>query len=434
MKFEKTENRALNESFLYGVHESGLRVYIVPKTGFCKYYAIYGTEYGSVDDVLKAPETNEEIKLPDGIAHFLEHKLFEEEDGENAFDKFALTGASSNAFTSFDMTAYLFSCTENFYENLDILLEFVNNPYFTKENVAKEQGIIGQEIKMYDDDPEWRLFFNMLQGMYHKNPVKTDIAGTVESISHITPELLYKCCDAYYNPSNMILVLVGDIDEEKAVSYIDKHVKPEKNVGRIEKNYVKEEPTVAKKYVSQKLSVSKPLFLIGFKEKKVGVSGEELNLKQIKTKILMEMFFGKSSEFFMILYNEGLIDGSFGKDTELERSYGFSSISGESKDPQAVYERTLQYLEKIKATPIDKTAVDIAKRVIIGRDLRRFDSVERLGNDFIRSFMNGFNPLEYSRLVEGVTVADLEERLKEHFDEECCVLSVVEPLEVGEND
>lgn len=427
MRFEKTENKFLNESVLFGVHESGLRVYIVPKKGFSKYYAIYGTEYGSIDRVLKFD--GQEALLPDGIAHFLEHKLFEEEDGKNAFDKFALTGASSNAFTSFDMTAYLFSCTDSFYENLDILLEFVNNPYFTDENVAKEQGIIGQEIKMYDDDPDWRLFFNMLQGMYHQNPVKTDIAGTVESISHITPELLYKCCEAYYNPSNMMLVMVGDIDTEEAVSYIDKHVKKDKDRGKIEKSICDEPFGVAQKIVRQKLSVSKPLFLMGFKEKEEGIDGEKLLMKQIKTDILMEVLFGKSSSFFTELYDEGLIDGSFGKDSELERSYGFSSISGESSEPETVYKRALEYLKKMKEKNLDETSVNAAKRVLIGRDLRRFNSVERMGNDFVRSFMNNINPLVYSELVESVGLDELKERLCEHFDEECCTLSIIEPLE-----
>ncbi len=434
MKFEITENKAINEKVMYGVHKSGLRVYIIPKKGFCKYYAIYGTEYGSLDDVLMVPGEDKEIRLPDGIAHFLEHKLFEESDGKNAFDKFALTGASSNAFTSFDMTAYLFSCTDNFYENLDILLEFVNAPYFTDENVAKEQGIIGQEIKMYDDDPGWRLFFNMLQGMYHNNPVKTDIAGTVESISHITPELLYKCCDAYYNPSNMMLVMVGDIDPDKAVEYIDKYVSPEKDRGRITRREISEPDTVVKKIVRQKMSVSKPQFLIGFKEKEEGLSGRALMEKQIKTQILMEVLFGKSSEFFTELYGEGLIDGSFSKDSELEVRYGFSSISGETAEPEKVYEKTLAYLEKVKSAPLDKDAVDVAKRVLIGKNLRRFNSVERLGNDFIRCFMSGFDPLEYSDLVEKVTMDALEARLKEHFDSECCVMSVIEPLEENTND
>ena len=427
MRFEKTENVRLSECIYRGVHESGLRVFVIPKKGFSKYYAIYGTEYGSIDNQLKVSE-NEIIDLPDGIAHFLEHKLFEEEDGSNAFDKFALTGASSNAFTSFDMTAYLFSCTNSFYENLEILLEFVNNPYFTKENVAKEQGIIGQEIKMYDDDPNWRLFFNMLQAMYHKNTVKTDIAGTVESISHITPELLYDCCLSFYNPSNMFLVMVGDIDCDKVTQYIDKYVCTEKNAGGIERQKPGEPETVVKKYISQKLSVSKPIFLIGFKEKETHISGRELLKKQAMTKILMEILFGKSSEFFMELYSEGLIDATFDKDTEIEKSYGFSSISGESNKPKEVYERVIRFIEKMKSAKLDKEDVERSKRVLIGKELRKYNSVEKIGNDFIRAFMNDFDPMEFNSIVEEITAEELEARLKEHFDAESCVLSVIEPI------
>lgn len=183
MEIKSFYNSRLNEKMQYTVHSSGLRVYVFPKKGFSKYYAIYGTEYGSVDRVFRVPGEDKMTEVPDGIAHYLEHKMFEEEGGGNAFDRFAETGASSNAFTSFDLTAYLFSCTDKFYENLDILLSFVNKPWFTEENVKKEQGIIGQEIKMYDDDPEWRVFFNTLTAMYHNNPVKIDIAGTVESRS-----------------------------------------------------------------------------------------------------------------------------------------------------------------------------------------------------------------------------------------------------------
>lgn len=426
MRFEKTENTAVGESLLCGVHESGLRVYIVPKAGFSKYYAIYGTEYGSVDCRLTAHDGTK-TEVPDGIAHFLEHKLFEEEDGENAFDKFALTGASSNAFTSFDMTAYLFSCTDSFYENLEILLEFVNNPYFTEENVAKEQGIIGQEIKMYDDDPSWQLFFGMLQGMYLNNPVKKDIAGTVESISHITPELLYSCCDEFYNPENMFLVLVGDIDAERVTEYIDKYVKCGRGRGKNERKLPNEPESVVKPLVRKKLSVAKPLFLIGFKEKEIGASGRELLKKQAVTQILIELMFGKSSEFYMKLYSEGLIDGSFDKDAELEKSYGFSSISGETSEPEKVLECVLEYIEELKNTSLDSESISRVKKLLIGRELRKYDSVEGIGNDFIRAFMNGFDPTEYTKIVEGVTADELKARLFEHFDRDCCVLSVVEP-------
>jgi len=432
VRFDKIKSELLKEEILYGVHDSGLRIYIVPKKGFCKYYAIYGTEYGSIDTVLKKPQTGEEIKLPDGIAHFLEHKLFEEEDGGNAFDRFALTGANSNAYTSFDMTAYLFSCTDSFYENLDILVDFVNHPYFTAENVSKEQGIIGQEIKMYDDDPGWRLFFNMLQGMFKNNPVKTDIAGTVESISEITPELLFDCCDAFYNPSNMFLVMVGDIDPEKAVRVVDKYVTRDKDRGRINREKIDEPKSAAEHFVVQKMSVSKPQFMIGFKETETDICGRELLTKQLESKILLSLLFGKSSSFFIKLYEEGLIDGSFSADTEIEKRYGFSSVSGESKEPKEVYKRVLKRIDEVKSAGIDEDELERIKRVMIGANLREYNDVERIGNNFIRAFMSDINPFENNEIVQAITKKQLEARLAEHFTEYGSVLSVIEPLDETE--
>ncbi len=428
MKFEKIESKLLKETILHGVHQSGLRVYIVPKTGFSKYYAIYGTEYGSIDTKLNVPDTDEVINLPNGVAHFLEHKLFEEENGGNAFDRFALTGANSNAYTSFDMTAYLFSCTDSFYENLDILMDFVNHPYFTEENVAKEQGIIGQEIKMYDDDPNWRLFFNMLQAMYHNNPVKTDIAGTVESIAQITPDVLFKCCDAFYNPSNMFLVMVGEIDADRAVSIVDKYVSADRDRGRIQREIIDEPKTVVKKEVCQKMSVSKPQFMIGFKEHETDIEGADLLTKQIETNVILNILFGVSSKFFNELYEEGLIDGSFSFEAELEKKYGFSSVGGESKDPRGVYDRVLNRINQVKQTGFDEDEINRVKKVLIGANLKGYNDVERIGNNFIRAFMSGINPFEYESIAQNVTKAALEKRLNEHFDENSAVLSIIEPL------
>ena len=431
MSFVEIKNELINERILHKVHSSGLNVYIIPKTGFCKYYAIYGTEYGSVDTALKTADGSTTV-LPDGIAHFLEHKLFEEEGGGNAFDRFALTGANSNAFTSFDMTAYLFSCTDSFYENLDILMDFVNHPYFTEENVAKEQGIIGQEIMMYDDDPGWKLFFNTLQGMFHVNPVKTDIAGTVESISHITPELMYKCWEEFYNPSNMFLVMVGDIDTEKAMEIVDRYVANRSDKGKIEREHIEEPKHAAKNKVSQKMSVSKPQFMIGFKDHETDISGEKLLIKQLETRIVLNLLFGKSESFFNELYEEGLIDGSFSSDCEIEKRYGFSSISGESKDPDAVYERTLAYIEDVKKKGFDPEKISRVKKAMIGANLRGYNDVERIGNDSIRDFMSGINPFDYEKAIEKITKEALEKRLKQHFVREGSVLSVIEPLEVVE--
>lgn len=428
MDIKKISNTALDEEMQYAVHKSGLRVYVFPKKGFSKYYAIYGTDYGSLNRTFTVPGEDKDITVPDGIAHYLEHKMFEEEDGSDAFEKFALTGASSNAYTSFDLTAYLFSCTDKFYENLDILLEFVNHPHFTEENVAKEQGIIGQEIKMYDDDPEWRVFFNSLKAMFHNNPVKIDIAGTVESISHITPEILYKCYNTFYNPANMLLVLVGDIDINEAMKYVDKHISPERNLGKVKCPEVAEPKERVQEYIEQKLSVSQPMFRAAFKDNMPYMTGDELLKKEIATEIILEAVFGRSSDFYLDLYEKGLIDSTFGTETDIEHEYGFTLIGGESKAPEEVYKEIKKVLDKCVNNGIDKAAAERAKKVLISRDISLFNNVEAMGNAFIRQLKNNQNPLNYKNAVQSVTYEDIMNRLTEHFDTSNSVLSVVRPI------
>lgn len=429
MEIKHIENKQLKEEMFYGIHESGLRIYVFPKKGFSKYYAIYGTEYGSVDRTFRVPGEAEMTTVPDGIAHYLEHKLFEEEDGGNAFDRFAQTGASSNAFTSFDMTAYLFSCTDHFYENLDIFLDFVNHPWFTEENVAKEQGIIGQEIQMYEDDPEWRVFFNTLTALFHHNPVKIDIAGTVESISHITPEVLYQCYRTFYNPANMVLVLVGDVEMEKVLTCVDRYVDPKRNLGQIPREVPEEPKSRVRERVEQKLVVSQPLFRIGFKDTEPGQTGEALLEKEIATELILEAAFGRSSDLYMALYEEGLIDNSFDMETDLAKSYGFTLIGGESRDPEAVYQRIREELLRLCRDGISEERLARARKVLISGGIRIFNSVERMGNAFIRQAFAGFNPLSFGEAVERVTDEMVMKRLRSHFDVENCVLSVVSPAE-----
>lgn len=428
MDIKNISNTALDEEMQYAVHKSRLRVYVFPKKGFSKYYAIYGTDYGSLNQTFTVPGEDKDITVPDGIAHYLEHKMFEEEDGSDAFEKFALTGASSNAYTSFDLTAYLFSCTDKFYENLDILLEFVNHPHFTEENVAKEQGIIGQEIKMYDDDPEWRVFFNSLKAMFHNNPVKIDIAGTVESISHITPEILYKCYNTFYNPANMLLVLVGDIDINEAMKYVGKHISPERNLGKVKCPEVAEPKERVQEYIEQKLSVSQPMFRAAFKDNMPYMTGDELLKKEIATEIILEAVFGRSSDFYLDLYEKGLIDSTFGTETDIEHEYGFTLIGGESKAPEEVYKEIKKVLDKCANDGIDKAAAERAKKVLISRDISLFNNVEAMGNAFIRQLKNNQNPLNYKNAVQSVTYEDIMNRLAEHFDTSNSVLSVVRPI------
>lgn len=427
MEIKEFYNEKLQEKMQFAVHKSGLRVYVFPKKGFSKYYAIYGTEYGSIDRSFKVPGDEEFSVVPDGIAHYLEHKLFEQEDGGNAFDLFAETGASSNAFTSFDLTAYLFSCTDKFYENLDILLGFVNKPWFTKENVEKEQGIIGQEIKMYDDDAEWRVFFNTLTAMYHNNPVKIDIAGTVESIAQITPELLYRCYNAFYNPANMILVMVGDVDIEKAMTYVDKYVDESRNIGEIPRAKAAEPKERVQEIVEQELLVSRPLFRIGFKDNQLDGDSEAMLKREIATELILEAVFGKSSDFYMELYEQGLIDNSFDAETESSKSYGFTLIGGESSEPEKVYAKIKEKLCEIQKTGIAPEDLSRARKVLVSGSIRMFNNVERMGNAFIRQLLAGYSPLEFSNMVAKVTDEEVMDRLRVHFDTENCVLSVVKP-------
>ena len=429
MQIEQIRNEQIQEEMQYTVHKSGLRVYVFPKKGFSKYYAIYGTEYGSVDRVFRVPGEEEMTTVPDGIAHYLEHKMFEEEDGGNAFDRFALTGASGNAFTSFDLTAYLFSCTDKFYENLDILLDYVNHPWFTKENVEKEQGIIGQEIKMYEDDPEWRVFFNTLSAMFHNNPVKIDIAGTVESISHITPELLYKCYNTFYNPANMVLVMVGDVDIKKALEYVDKHIDVSRNLGRIQRKTADEPKERVQEKIEQKLVVSQPLFRIGFKDTTPVLNSGDLLKKEIATEMILEAAFGKSSDLYMELYEEGLIDNSFDAEADISSAYGFTLLGGESKNPEEVYERIKAYLKKLMKDGIPAKNLERARRVLISGNIRMFNSVEQMGNAFIRQIIAGYNPLGFGETVLKVSDEEVMRRLHEHFDTDNCVLSVIKPAD-----
>ena len=289
--------------------------------------------------------------------------------------------------------------------------------------------MIGQEIKMYDDDPQWRVFFNMLTAMYHANPVKRDIAGTVESISEITPQLLYKCTNTFYNPSNMFLVMVGDVDENKIEEYIDKHISTDRDTGKVEKFSVCEPETRAKEYNSHNLRVSTSMFAIGFKEKKPGISGYELLKKEIATEIIIELLFGKSSENYIKMYESGIIDSSFDGETELEKEYGFTSFGGESKEPEKVYETVKECIRAAKIEGFDNEKINRIKKAVLSDEIRMYNNVENVGNTYIKSLMKGINPLEYTKAVEEIDKAYLEERLAEHFDTENSVLSVVYPQE-----
>lgn len=429
LNFVKQENLYTGEVLYSAKHESGLGVYIIPKEEYSGTYAIFGTRYGSVDSEFVVPGESEPITVPDGIAHYLEHKMFDQPDGSNVFDKFSKYGGNANAFTSFNITAYLVSSTANFEENLEALLDYVQSPYYTDETVAKEQGIIGQEIRMYDDNPGWKLFFNFINCLYNEHPVKKEIAGTVESISKITADYLYKCYNTFYNLSNMSLVITGKVDIESASKVIEAGIKNnEPFTEPIKKIYPREPEKVAKPYVEKAMAIASPMFMMGFKDNDVNLSGNELLKKDIEIRILMRMLFAKGSDIYKKLYNESLINSTFSLDYTLQPDYGFTSLDGESKDPQKVYDTIIEELDKVRKNGLCEADYERAKKVIWGRYIRTHNDIEDLATTFMQYLFMGVDYFNYYDVYNSVTFEDIKNRFNNHFSAENSALSVVKPL------
>ena len=427
MNFTKLHYETLNETVYSATHKSGLRVILIKKPGFKKSYATFSTKYGSINTQFVVPGESETTTVIDGIAHFLEHKVFEQPDGTNAFADFSKYGANANAFTSFGVTNYLFSCTDYFYENLEILLGFVQTPYFTQENVDKEKGIIAQEIKMYEDDAEQTCMYNCLEAMYKNHPVKTNIAGSVEEIMKTTPELLYKCYNTFYHPSNMALICVGDLDEEKIAQMVNKCIKQDTPHGKITQVFPKEEDVVNKSYIEATFDIPMPMFMIGFKDRVFGGSGSEILKRDILTSGVLRTLFGKSSSFYKKLYDEGIINKTFSAFYEYEDSCAYAAFFGETEKIEEVKKEIFSVIENAKENGIDKDSFERAKKVLCGQFMATLDSVEDLGNDYMFCYHKGINLFDYMTICENLTVEDAQRRICELFHKEQCAVSVVLP-------
>ncbi len=429
MKLNKKTNSLTGETLYYGTHSSGLDIYIMPKEGYSGSYAIFGTKYGSVDSKFIVPGEKEVTEVPDGIAHYLEHKMFDQPDGSNVFDKFSRYGGNANAFTSFNITAYLFSATSNVEENLKALLDYVQSPYFTEESVQKEQGIIGQEIRMYDDSGDWKVFFNFIGCLYNDNPVKKEIAGTIESISKITADYLYKCYNTFYNLSNMAIVVTGNVDARKILEVIEGGIKKNEPFDEeIKRIYPEEKKEVCKKYAEQSLSVAMPLFMTGFKDNDTGYGGKKLLKKSIETEILLKMIFGKSSRLYKKLYDGGFITQNFSSEYEMQPDYAFSSISGESKEPQKVYDMIMEEIDRIGSEGLNEDDYNRIKKVIWGDYIRSYDDIEGYSVTYLQMQFKGIDYFDYYDVYKEVTFDDVKKRFKEHFVKENSALSVVKPI------
>ncbi|MFD3260989.1 EF-P 5-aminopentanol modification-associated protein YfmH [Paenibacillus lentus] len=422
---EVITHERLKETVYLETMENGLQVYVLPKPGFQKTYATFSTKYGSIDNHFRV-EGEAQTKVPDGIAHFLEHKMFEEPEGD-IFAKFASLGASANAFTSFEQTVYLFSATENVMENLETLVNFVQNPYFTDQNVEKEKGIIGQEIGMYQDNPDWRVYFGLIEAMYAVHPVHIDIAGTVESIGTITKETLYTCYDAFYHPSNMLLFVVGGVDPEEVFTLVrsNQAKKSYPPQGEIKRLFEKEPAEVHEKRKVIKLPVSLPKCLFGFKETNIGITGEALLRRDLTIKLALELLIGTSTKLYQKLYDMDLISDGFGHEYNSNPNYAFSAIGGDTKDPERLLEVVTEEIKAVVAAGFHSDDFERARKKKIGGYLRMLNSPENIAHEFTRYRFRGGDLFSVLPIYESLTLEEVNSRLREHIDWEQLAVSLV---------
>ena len=423
---EKREYPQLGETLYYEVLPNGLTVMVVPKPGFSRKLVYFAADFGAEHNCFTLD--GREIAAPSGVAHYLEHKLFDMPGGRDITAEFAALGANPNAFTSHDMTAYYFSCTERFRECLDLLLEFVSVPYFTDESVAKEQGIIGQEICMDADAPESRVFHNLMELMYRVHPIREDVLGTVDSISQITPQVLYDCHRAFYHPGNMLLCVVGDVDPQMvcraAMERLGMPPRP-----RVEQSRQwQEEMTCPGDFREEQMEVAMPMFQIGFKCEPLD-KGFEAIRRELIGDLAAEALFGESSELYLRLYEEGVIDTAFGGGFETVDGMAMLTVSGDSDTPEAVRDAILTQAEKLVREGIGEREFTRMKRSAMGRRIRDLDSFSSTCFRLCAYYFSGFDYFDFPEVYRQVTAGDVREFLARVVTPARCALSVISPVE-----
>ena len=415
----------IGEEVIWVTLDNGLPVCIVPKKGFSRKYALFATRYGGMD--MRFRLNGQWLDTPAGIAHYLEHKMFDTEDG-NALQELAMNGAEPNAFTSNAITCYYFDSTEKFYENLEILLSFVSVPYFTDESVEKEQGIIGQEIGMIEDNPEWQVYKQLMQSLYHTSPARTPVAGSVESIRKITAQTLYDCHRAFYTPASMCLVVVGDVEPQQVLD-IARRVLPKDSGELIERDYGAEEPTeAARAYAEERMEVSMPSFLVGFKCPPQH-GGEEQHRFAAIGELACDVLMGESSPLYARLYSQGLINGSFGAAFDILPGAAYAYAGGDSKDPKAVAEAILAEAQRLVREGVDE---DYYKRIVnanFGAALRELNSFESIAVSMAEGRFQGYDPYRFPEIYDSITAADVLAFLRENVTRSHMALSVIAPKE-----
>ena len=417
------ENNKIKEKMYIDKLENGLTVIVVPKKNIQKKYIVWGVNFGSVDNRFKV--NGEEIKIPDGIAHYLEHKMFEQRSGINSLDTLTNLGVDANAYTTNNYTAYLYECTDNFYEALDEFMDYVQNPYYTTENVDKERGIIEQEIMMYDDEPDWAMYMNAMKLMYHKNPIRIDIAGTKESIAEINAETLYKIYNNFYVPENMVITICGDFEPVDIINEIRKRMILKPLNTSIERVYEEEPDCILEKKKEIKMEISMPIFMVAYKDK---MSEKDCVKKDLALEILSNLLIGKSSKLYKRLYEEGLILGDLGFDYEYARNYAHFFIQGQSINPEKVIEEIKNEIDFFLNRGILEEDFERIKKTVYGEYVKDYNDVSTIGNAVISNYFKGINVFEFFEEFETLSKEYVEEVLKNVFREDKKVISIVKGL------
>ncbi len=413
----------IGETVLTATLPNGLRICVVPKPGYQKKYAFFTTRYGGMD--MKFNWGGTWYNTPAGIAHYLEHKMFDTEDG-NALVELSQNGAEPNAFTSNAITAYYFDCTEHFEENLRILLSFVTVPYFTDESVEKERGIISQEIRMVEDTPDWQVYEKLLACLYRSSPARIPIAGTVESIAEISAETLYACHKAFYDPKNMMLCVVGDVDADTVIALAEE-LTPESHGETIARDYgADEELTVAAKEHRSEMEVNMPQFLVGFKCPASG-DGEALLRDCLIGEMACDILLGDSSPLYHKLYDAGLINGSFGGGFDQLPGIAYLYAGGESTQPEAVSAAIVEEAQRLWREGVDETFYQQIRRASFGASLRELNSFENIALSLADGYFRGFDALRFPEVYDTIERADIERFLRENVVEERRAISIIEP-------
>ncbi len=418
------ENTQVKEKLYIDKLENGLTVMIIPKKGIKKKYVMWATHYGSIDNKFVVPGEKDAVEVPDGVAHFLEHKMFEQENGTNSLDVLTALGVNANAYTTTNHTAYLFEATDNFYPALDELMDYVQKPYFTDDNVEKEKGIIGQEIRMYDDYPEWSVYMNAIRCMYKNNPITIDIAGTVESISKIDKDVLYKCYNTFYNPSNMVMCFCGDFEPEELIKEVKKRLIDKPNQAEIKRVYEEEPEEIVEKRIEKTMEVSMPLFVIGIKDK-LQDKNNDIVKKHIAIEILLNMIIGKSSKLYKELYESELLISEPFLEYEFTDNYAHIGITGQSKNPDKVLEKIEEEINRLKQEGLNPEDFKRIKNMLYGNAVKEFNNVSDIARMFVSDYFKGINSFDYLENYKQITTEYAYEILKEVFLEDNTVISII---------